>query len=220
MLITDYLFDSVKPIWKEYLNHDFLKDMGNGTLDKTKFKNYLIQDYIYLKEYAKVYAMALVKCDSISQIKYCQNGINGILEDESAIHICYLKNFGEKIEELEVYKIQKSNEDYTNYMKSIALTGDLLDTMVSLLPCTWSYYYIAKKLKLIYTKNLDCNFYKDWINAYSGEGYKKFVDISIDFVNSLCENINENKKEKLKDIFIKASIHEMKFWDMAYEEVK
>lgn len=220
MLITDYLFDSVKPIWKEYLNHDFLKDMGNGTLDKTKFKNYLIQDYIYLKEYAKVYAMALVKCDSISQIKYCQNSINGILEDESAIHICYLKNFGEKIEELEVYKIQKSNEDYTNYMKSIALTGDLLDTMVSLLPCTWSYYYIAKKLKLIYKKNLDCNFYKDWINAYSGEGYKKFVDISIDFVNSLCENINENKKEKLKDIFIKASIHEMKFWDMAYEEVK
>ena len=31
---------------------------------------------------------------------------------------------------------------------------------------------------------------------------------------------DENKKEKLKDIFIKASIHEMKFWDMAYEEVK
>ena len=43
---------------------------------------------------------------------------------------------------------------------------------------------------------------------------------SIEFVNTLSENIDENKKEKLKDIFIKASIHEMKFWDMAYEEVK
>ena len=28
-----------------------------------------------------------------------------------------------------------------------------------------------------------------------------------------------NEKEKLKEIFIKASIHEMRFWDMAYEEV-
>ena len=26
-------------------------------------------------------------------------------------------------------------------------------------------------------------------------------------------------KEKLKEIFIKASIYEMRFWDMAYEEV-
>ena len=32
--------------------------------------------------------------------------------------------------------------------------------------------------------------------------------------------LDENKKEKLKDIFTKASIYEMEFWDMAYEEIK
>ena len=149
MLITDYLFENVKPIWDAYLEHDFIMDMGNGNLCKDKFKDYLIQDYLYLKEYAKVYAMALVKCENIEQMKFCQNSINGILEDESATHIWYLKNFGEKIEELEDYKIKEANENYTSYMKSIALTGDLLDTMVSVLPCAWSYYYIKKLIKKI-----------------------------------------------------------------------
>ena len=93
MLITDYLFENVKPIWDAYLEHDFIMDMGNGNLCKDKFKDYLIQDYLYLKEYAKVYAMALVKCENIEQMKFCQNSINGILEDESATHIWYLKNF-------------------------------------------------------------------------------------------------------------------------------
>ena len=220
MLITDYLFENVKPIWDAYLEHDFIMDMGNGNLCKDKFKDYLIQDYLYLKEYAKVYAMVLVKCENIEQMKFCQNSINGILEDESATHIWYLKNFGEKIEELEDYKIKEANENYTSYMKSIALTGDLLDTMVSVLPCAWSYYYIGKKLKESYKENLEANFYKSWIESYSCEGYEKVANSSIEFVNILSENIDDNKKEKLKDIFTKASIYEMEFWDMAYEEIK
>ena len=105
-------------------------------------------------------------------------------------------------------------------MKSIALTGDLLDTMVSVLPCAWSYYYIGKKLKETYKENLEDNFYKSWIESYSCEGYEQVARTSIEFVNTLSENIDENKKEKLKDIFTKASIYEMEFWDMAYEEVK
>ncbi|WP_297137443.1 hypothetical protein [Terrisporobacter sp.] len=32
--------------------------------------------------------------------------------------------------------------------------------------------------------------------------------------------MDDNEREKLKEIFIKASIYEMQFWDMAYEEVK
>ena len=92
--------------------------------------------------------------------------------------------------------------------------------MVSVLPCAWSYYYIGKKLKETYKENLEDNFYKSWIESYSCVGYEQVARTSIEFVNTLSENIDENKKEKLKDIFIKASIHEMKFWDMAYEEVK
>ena len=219
MLFTDYLFENVKYIWDDYLNHPFLKEMGQGTLDREKFKSYLIQDYLYLKEYAKVYSMALIKSESIKQMKFCQESINGILEDESANHIWYLKNFGENIEELEKYKIKEANENYTSYMKSISLSGNLKEIMVSALPCAWSYYYIGKKLKEIYKDNMEGNFFESWIECYSSEEYAFVANKNIDFVNELCKNIDEIEKEKLKEIFIKASIHEMRFWDMAYEEV-
>ena len=219
MLFTDYLFENVKYIWDDYLNHPFLKEMGQGTLDREKFKSYLIQDYLYLKEYAKVYSMALIKSESIKQMKFCQESINGILEDESANHIWYLKNFGENIEELEKYKIKEANENYTSYMKSISLSGNLKEIMVRARPCAWSYYYIGKKLKEIYKDNMEGNFFESWIECYSSEEYAFVAKKNIDFVNELCKNIDEIEKEKLKEIFIKASIHEMRFWDMAYEEV-
>lgn len=220
MLFTDYLFEEVKELWDEYLQHPFLKELGEGTLDKEKFKRYLIQDYLYLKEYAKVYAMAVVKSESIEDMKFFQQSVNGILEDESANHIWYLKNFGEKIEELEKYKMTLDNENYTSYMKSLALTGDLKELMIGVLPCSWSYYYIGVKLKEIYKDQLDGNFYESWIEGYSSQDYAMCAKKNIDFSNKLCKNIDDREKEKLKEIFIKASIYEMKFWYMAYEEIK
>lgn len=220
MLFTDYLFEEVKELWDEYLQHPFLKELGEGTLDKEKFKRYLIQDYLYLKEYAKVYAMAVVKSESIEDMKFFQQSVNGILEDESANHIWYLKNFGEKIEELEKYKMTLDNENYTSYMKSLALTGDLKELMIGVLPCAWSYYYIGVKLKEIYKDQLDGNFYESWIEGYSSQDYVMCAKKNIDFANKLCKNIDDREKEKLKEIFIKASIYEMKFWYMAYEEIK
>ena len=70
MLISDYLFNESKDIWQSYLKHPFLVKMGENTLDKEKFRKYLIQDFLYLKEYAKVYAMGLIKSDKIEKIKF------------------------------------------------------------------------------------------------------------------------------------------------------
>ena len=61
--LTDRLFDAVKDIWAGYLEQPFVKGMGDGTLPKEKFRFYLIQDYRYLLEYAKVFAMGVIKSD-------------------------------------------------------------------------------------------------------------------------------------------------------------
>jgi len=220
MLLTDYLFNESKKIWDEYLKHPFIVEMGKGTLDKEKFRSYLVQDYLYLLDYAKVYAMGLIKSDDVKHMKFFKDSVNGIMEDESATHIAYLKELGEDIKTLQKHKIKLENENYTNFMKSIALTGDIQDLIIAVLPCAWSYYYIAKEMKEIYKDNLENNYYAAWIDSYSCEEYRMCVKENIDLANELCKNIDDNKKEKLKDIFIKGSLYEMEFWQMAYKEMR
>ena len=100
-----------------------------NTLDKEKFRKYLIQDFLYLKEYAKVYAMGLIKSDKMENIKFFKESIVGILEDESATHIEYLKDFGEKIDELDKYSINFDNE---TYLKSVRKVSKLpIDKIIS-----------------------------------------------------------------------------------------
>ena len=218
MKITDYFYQETLPLWEKYLDHPFIKEMGEGTLDRDKFRHYLIQDYLYLIDYAKVYSMGLIKSDNIEDIKFFNESLNGILEDESATHIDYLKGFGEDIKTLTKYKVELENENYTNFMKSIALTGDLQELIVAVLPCAWSYYYIAKAMKETYKDKLEGNFYAKWIESYSNEEYEACAKENIEFAEKLCANVDEAKREKLKEIFIKGSLYEMAFWDMAYKE--
>lgn len=220
MLLTDYLFNESKKIWDEYLKHPFIVEMGKGTLDKEKFRSYLVQDYLYLLDYAKVYAMGLIKSDDVNHMKFFKDSVNGIMEDESATHIAYLKELGEDIKTLQRHKLKLENENYTNFMKSVALTGDIQDLIIAVLPCAWSYYYIAKEMKEIYKDNLENNYYAAWIDSYSCEEYRMCAKENIDLANELCKNIDDNKKEKLKEIFIKGSLYEMEFWQMAYKEIK
>ena len=61
MLFTDVLYENVKDLWTSFYSHPFVDGIGSGKLDKEKFKFYMIQDYLYLLDYAKVYSLGVVK---------------------------------------------------------------------------------------------------------------------------------------------------------------
>ena len=185
MKFSEVLFSEVKEIWDGYLEHPFVKAIGEGSLDKEKFKNYLIQDYLYLKDYAKVFAMGLVKASTMDEMKFYHESIKGILDDETAVHVNYLKGFGLSTEEVEEYKSELTTESYTNYMIGIALKGDLKDIAMTIMPCTWSYYYIGKHLYETYKENLKDNFYTPWIEGYASNEFREYTQEWIDYIDDI-----------------------------------
>lgn len=218
MKFTDILFEDVRELWQKYLEHPFVKELGEGTLDKEKFKNYLVQDYLYLKEYAKVFAMGLVKAESLSDMNLYYGSIKGILEDETEVHTNYLKYFG--IDQNKVFENRKemTTESYTSYMLGIGLKGDLKEIAMTILPCAWSYQFIGRSLYEKHKDTLDNNFYKPWIEEYSSVEFEEGSEVWKNHINDLCKDISEKEVENLRDIFMKSSLYEMDFWDMAYGE--
>lgn len=216
MKFTDILFKDVRELWEKYLEHPFVKEIGEGTLEKEKFKNYLVQDYLYLKEYAKVFAMGLVKAESLSDMNLYYGSIKGILEDETEVHTNYLKYFG--IDQDKVFDNRKemTTESYTSYMLGIGLKGDLKEIAMTILPCAWSYQFIGRSLYEKHKDTLDNNFYKPWIEEYSSVEFEEGSEVWKNHINDLCKDISEKEAENLRDIFMKSSLYEMDFWDMAY----
>ena len=45
--------------WRAYVEHPFTGAMADASLPQPAFRHYLVQDYLFLIEYARAYALAV-----------------------------------------------------------------------------------------------------------------------------------------------------------------
>lgn len=57
MKFTESLWVSIADIYNKILKHSFIRELTDGSLDEKAFRFYLIQDALYLKEYARRLAL-------------------------------------------------------------------------------------------------------------------------------------------------------------------
>ena len=86
MTTVECLLEATKEIWESYNEHPFVKGIEDGTLDKEKFRYYIIQDFLYLEDYAKSFAIGIAKAKSIETTQIFSGYINLLTGSEMNIH--------------------------------------------------------------------------------------------------------------------------------------
>lgn len=214
-MLTQRLFECVKPVWETYLNHPFLTGLADASLSKEKFKYYMLQDYLYLYQYAKVFALGAVKTEDHDLMRFFSNLMDTTLNGEMLIHKAYMKRLDITPEDIKKARQALPNNAYTSYMLKIAYEGDALDILIAVLACSWSYAYIGTKIAEN-PESLHHPFYGEWVDGYSCEAYVSANNSLIERINSLGDNISETRFNRLKEIFVNCSRFEAMFWDMAW----
>lgn len=85
MDIFERLKAAASPQWNSYVDHDFVRQMGEGTLSEEAFRTYLVQDYLFLIQFARAWALAAYKSRRPADIRAAQAGLAAIL-DETELH--------------------------------------------------------------------------------------------------------------------------------------
>lgn len=216
--VTEQLYESVEKIWDSYYVHPFVKEIGEGTLDLDKFRFYMIQDYLYLLDYAKVFALGIVKSKQEQLMRKFANMVNNTLNSEMKIHKTYMERLGITKEEVENTPCSLANQSYTSYMLSVGSHEGVLELLVSILACSWSYQKIGANLAKTYPQSICHEFYGEWIKGYSSKEYEKENEEIMALVDELGQTSTKQQIENLKKIFINCSRYEAMFWDMAYQK--
>ena len=82
------------PVWEKCLHSEFLTHLADGTLDEACFKGYIVEDSLYLREYAKVFAWGMTKAKDMQTIRTYYSLLSFVNESEDAARLHYLKHFG------------------------------------------------------------------------------------------------------------------------------
>ena len=146
MTAVKRLLEAAKDIWRSYHEHPFVKGLEDGTLDKEKFRYYIIQDFLYLEDYAKCFAIGIAKAKSPETTRIFSGYIALLTGSEMNIHHGYMGKFGVSQEELDSTPRALDNLSYTSYMLRVAYEEGEAEILAAILSCAYSYELIAKNM--------------------------------------------------------------------------
>ena len=210
------LHDAAASIWEACLKHPFVTGIGDGTLSVEKFQHFMLQDYLYLFDYARVFALGVVKARDPELMRTFAANVDAILGGEMKIHRAYMKRLGITEEQVFAVKPALDNLSYTNYMLSVASSGSPMEIVASILACSWSYAEIGQALATI-PGAVEHPFYGEWIQGYSSREYSATNQALIELMDSLAANATEEQIVYLTEVFVNCSRYELGFWDMSWE---
>lgn len=205
--------------WSSYVDHAFVRQLGDATLPQAAFRTYLVQDYLFLIQFARAYALAIYKSRSLADMRSAQAGVAAILDVEMDLHIRLCERWGLTPQQLETAPELQATVAYTRFVLDCGMSGDLLDLHVALTPCVIGYAEIARRLASDIGPSLATSHpYGEWIGEYAGEAYQTVAQNARAQLNRLAaRSMTAERFPELRGIFAKASRLEADFWQMALD---
>lgn len=211
MKLSSQSWNMSKEVIKAIKNHKFNQELMNGTLDKDRFKYYLEQDTIYLRDFARCHAIIASKI-SLSHIKhFLEYSQQSLIAEQEDVHQYFRKLFKFK----ETGHITPATLSYTSYILRICAYEPIEVAVASVLPCFWVYKEVGSFIK---KHSVHHNPYAHWIAVYSGEEFNNSVNQIINIYDNLADNTCESTKKKMLDAFYKSTCLEWHFWNDSYNK--
>lgn len=217
MEFTKRLELKVEDLRQKAMEHPFVDGLGSGELSEEIFKYYLVQDYLYLIDYAKIFALGAIKARDIELIQNFTNSQNLILNSEMETHRGYMKEFGISLEEANNSEPSQINLSYTHYMYTKTAQGGVEEFVAAILPCMWGYLEIADRLVEKFGI-LEDNLYKNWLEMYTSDEFREQTHYFKDLINKIALTKTSEELDYLEEIFVNTTKYEYLFWDMAYKQ--
>ncbi|MCA1848516.1 MAG: thiaminase II [Actinobacteria bacterium] len=210
---TGELWRSIEGIYTEILAHPFLRGLTDGTLTGERFRFYVLQDALYLREYARALSLAGVRSLDESALVMFNEHSAGAITVERSLHEGFLKDLGITQDDADLTAPSPTTLAYTSYLLRIASLGDYPEVLGAVLPCYWIYWEVGKALL---EHGSPSSLYKRWIDTYGGEEFGTLVEAVLGLTDKVCEGLNPAQKVRVTEAFVTTSRYEWMFWDAAW----
>ena len=155
--------------WRAYTHHAFVQGLGDGSLPRAAFLDYLRQDYLFLIQFARAWALAVVKSGDLDEMRACAATVHTLLDHEMSLHVQTCAAAGIDTDAMLRTPEAITNIAYTRYVLDAGLSGDFLDLLAALMPCVLGYGEIGARLAHEAPPDTP---YRDWIDSYAGPEYQ------------------------------------------------
>ena len=193
----------------------FNTELAAGTLAPERFGFYILQDAIYLGEYARVLAIAAAKAPDAATVQVFAGDAVQAIAVEQALHGRYLAEFGVAPETVAAAEPAPDCLAYTSFLLATAQQQPWPVLIAALLPCFWIYWDVASA---IVRDAAPGNRYQAWIDTYADPRFGEAVKTVIDIADRSAEAASPEVQAAMLAAFSRSAQYEYLFWEGAYHQ--
>ncbi len=217
MKLSDILAKKAERLWQEAANKPFVTEMAMGTLSRERFRNYMLQDYLYLLDYIDILKNIPALADDPGTADFLTGMIEETENELYRVHIPNMKKYGITDRNIAECKKSKVITEYTGYMRKVIDEYGFPAGLTALLQCSWVYAFIGQTLKEKYPDEISRSPYRDWFDAYTCHEYTETNRLFINALDKKCPGTDSDLTGTLCIIFETCAEYENKFWDELYD---
>jgi thiaminase/transcriptional activator TenA len=197
---TDHLRRIADPVWQAQFDHPMVRGIGDGSLPPEIFGYWLRQDYLFLIDYSRLFALAVVRAPDLEAMTMFSQLLHETLTREMDLHRTFVGDFG--------------TQGYTDFLLRTAATGEYADLLGALLPCMWGYSEIGQHLAKL-PPPADTR-YQAWIETYADPEFARLAQWCRELTDEACAGLPESRLRAVEQAFLTSSRYELAFWEMAW----
>ena len=200
-------------IWQAIYTHPFVQEVGQGTLARPAFEFFIRQDYLYLKDFARVLCLGGAKADDLETLAMFTEHAATVVRVERTFHSHFAVQLGLTVAALEATPAAPVTRAYTRHLLTVAHSGTLGETVAAVLPCYWIYWEIGQRLNQTIP---DDPIYAAWVQAYANPAFGAHVEQQLSLIDRLASHASDQECQRMADHFEHSCRYEFLFWDQAY----
>lgn len=213
--LTSELWSEITDIYDAILVHPFITGLTDGTLPADAFAFYVVQDALYLRQYASALAAVASRAPSPEAAAMFARHSAEAVATELTLHSSLLPELGIEPRDAASAEPAPANLAYTSYLLSVIRGGSYAEGVGAVLPCYWIYWEVGKEL--IRRGSPDPRFQR-WIDTYGGEEFGTVVRDVLAEADAIGPFLSNAERARVRRHFRAASRYEWMFWEMGYRQ--
>jgi thiaminase/transcriptional activator TenA len=201
-------------IWAAQHAHPFVRGIGDGTLPLPRFAFWVRQDYLFLVEYSRLFALGAARAPDLATLTRMAELLVATAGTEMDLHRRYASELGISAAALAAEPMAPTTRAYTDFLLRTAALGDYLELLSALLPCMWGFYEVGHRLAAA-GRPADLR-YAAWIDMYSSAEFGELAAWCRALVDSAAAGAGEGPLARAEEAFVTSSRFELAFWQMAW----
>ncbi|NGP88687.1 TenA family protein [Fodinibius halophilus] len=199
--------------WESVINHRFTNELGEESLDKDTFSQYLVQDYAFVDQLVKLIGHAIGTAPSLEDRIPLVNFLGQVTSEENTY-------FQRSFEALDIPEKDQTDpqllpatKKFQQLMAEAGRSLNYANIITVFIVAEWSYLSWASRIS---ERSYSKFYFGEWVSLHANPEFRSFVDWLRNQLDQIGPTLSTERQQEISELFEQSLDCEQAFFDSAY----